>query len=336
MKVVFAGAGLFLLLALWAFIFAMQLIPTDLGNSSLIAASILLSTAALLAALGFFGQSILKTLAFSGEPAMVSPPALPVAPEAPLAPEVPAGLSASPVLAGAAAGVAIGAAISVHAAAPAEAHQHQLEELERDLFAEIKTDTRAERMTATAEVDVEIKADADSVLPEPAHDASAETGADLALALVPLPPVPSFEFPAPSAPASPLAEEPHRTTEDAAHRDDHGDNRAPPEPEPAPENRLPPEPAAMFAAEPAPDAPGSAPVSPTPGLIHDEDLARLSEADAELAPIETLEIVGAYDSGGTRFTMYSDGSVTAFGEGVDQRFRSLDDLKSFIDGGMKT
>jgi hypothetical protein len=33
--------------------------------------------------------------------------------------------------------------------------------------------------------------------------------------------------------------------------------------------------------------------------------------------------------------MYSDGSVTAKGEGVDRRFRSLDDLRAFIDSGMR-
>lgn len=61
----------------------------------------------------------------------------------------------------------------------------------------------------------------------------------------------------------------------------------------------------------------------------------MQDDEPALAPLETLDVVGAYDSGGTRFTMYSDGSVTALGEGVDRRFKSLDALRAFIDGGMK-
>jgi hypothetical protein len=79
-----------------------------------------------------------------------------------------------------------------------------------------------------------------------------------------------------------------------------------------------------------------APPTSTPGLIADDDLAALQDDEPALAPLETLDIVGAYDSGGTRFTMYSDGSVTALGEGVDRRFPSLDALRAFIDGGMKS
>jgi|GEM_PF-3371285 len=69
----------------------------------------------------------------------------------------------------------------------------------------------------------------------------------------------------------------------------------------------------------------------TPGLIADADLAALETGEPPLAPLETLDIVGAYDSGGTRFTMYSDGSVMAVGGALNQRFPSLDALRLYID-----
>lgn len=71
-----------------------------------------------------------------------------------------------------------------------------------------------------------------------------------------------------------------------------------------------------------------------PGLIADEDLAALQAEEAPLAPLETLDIVGAYDSGGVRFTMYSDGSVHAAGPGGEQRYRSLEALRKRLDAGL--
>ncbi|MCA0402031.1 MAG: hypothetical protein LCH38_14605 [Proteobacteria bacterium] len=68
-----------------------------------------------------------------------------------------------------------------------------------------------------------------------------------------------------------------------------------------------------------------------PGLIPDADLLSLEQTEAPLAPIETLEVVGSYDSGGTRFTMYSDGSVTAIGPEGERRFASLDLLRRHLD-----
>jgi hypothetical protein len=75
-----------------------------------------------------------------------------------------------------------------------------------------------------------------------------------------------------------------------------------------------------------PDEPAAA-----PGLIADADLAALAgDGLAPLAPLTTLDVVGAYDSGGTRFTMYSDGSVTASGPEGETRFRTLDDLRRHL------
>lgn len=69
------------------------------------------------------------------------------------------------------------------------------------------------------------------------------------------------------------------------------------------------------------------------GLIADEDLAALETALAPLAPLDTLEVVGAYDSGGVRFTMYSDGSVNAVGAGGERRYPSLEALRKQLDSG---
>ncbi len=75
--------------------------------------------------------------------------------------------------------------------------------------------------------------------------------------------------------------------------------------------------------------------APVPGLIADADLAAVSdEALPPLAPVSDLEIVGSYDSAGTRFTMYSDGSVIAAGPQGERRFRSLDELRRHLDAGL--
>ncbi len=89
------------------------------------------------------------------------------------------------------------------------------------------------------------------------------------------------------------------------------------------------EPAAVEAQlEPA----SISPPAPQPGLIADADLAALHSEEhlPPLAPIHTLEIVGAYDSAGTRFTMYSDGSVIAAGAEGERRFRTLDELRRHL------
>ncbi len=89
-----------------------------------------------------------------------------------------------------------------------------------------------------------------------------------------------------------------------------------------------PEPAAPAAPEPDPVP---APASPVPGLIADADLAALEQSAPPLAPLETLEVVGSYDSGGTRFTMYSDGSVVASGPEGETRYPTLQDLRRHLD-----
>ncbi|MFN3482602.1 MAG: hypothetical protein ACK4YX_06250 [Rhabdaerophilum calidifontis] len=89
---------------------------------------------------------------------------------------------------------------------------------------------------------------------------------------------------------------------------------------------------AADASPEAPEAGASPETPPVPGLIADADLAAIAEAEEPpLAPIETLDIVGSYDSAGTRFTMYSDGSVTAVGPDGERRFRSLEALRRHLD-----
>ncbi|MCA0405878.1 MAG: hypothetical protein LCH39_06985 [Proteobacteria bacterium] len=107
--------------------------------------------------------------------------------------------------------------------------------------------------------------------------------------------------------------------------------------EPAYELRLnlEPDPAAPSAEQTAAAEVPQATVatSPTSGLILDEDLAALVAEEAPLAPFETLEVVGAYDSAGVRFTMYSDGSVNAVAPHGERRYRSLEALRQQLDSG---
>ncbi len=102
------------------------------------------------------------------------------------------------------------------------------------------------------------------------------------------------------------------------------------EPESAPASNGTAETSAEATALPEP-GPGA-----TAGLIHDADFAAVAdEAMPPLAPLATLEAVGSYDSAGTRFTMYSDGSVVAAGPEGEQRFRSLEELRAYIDTSAK-
>lgn len=99
------------------------------------------------------------------------------------------------------------------------------------------------------------------------------------------------------------------------------------DPLPAPPTPAPPPPAPIAVPSPV----EAEPVPPSSGLIADADLAALDTAAPPLAPLETLDVVGAYDSAGTRYTMYSDGSVVASGpEGVT-RYPTLQDLRRYLD-----
>jgi hypothetical protein len=53
-------------------------------------------------------------------------------------------------------------------------------------------------------------------------------------------------------------------------------------------------------------------------------------------PAPGAEVVGAYESGGAKYTMYSDGSVVAEAGGETLFFKSLEELREFIDEGVKS
>jgi hypothetical protein len=86
-------------------------------------------------------------------------------------------------------------------------------------------------------------------------------------------------------------------------------------PDPTPEPPAP-EPTPILAAEPQPQPEPQAAIPTQPE-----------------GPAPDAEIVGAYESGGAKYTMYSDGSVIAEVEGHRVFFRSLEDLRVFIEGG---
>jgi hypothetical protein len=55
--------------------------------------------------------------------------------------------------------------------------------------------------------------------------------------------------------------------------------------------------------------------------------------DAKSAASEPPMVIGTYNSGGNRYTMYSDGSIEADTPDGHYRFSSLDELKAFIASG---
>lgn len=328
MKAVFYGVGAFLLISLWLFVLAFQLIPTDIGNTYLLGGYLFVVGAGLLAGMAFVGKAIIQEI--KGLQAMPAPRVIetePVVtlPQIPIStlpaeenPKVGTGAILATGAAAATAGVVAGGllgGVTRAEASPTESlpkvEDRFLDDLERDLFADIgKTEPklfpdRVEESDVTrTETETETE---DAALLAPPGEALADTGEgetaedeDAAI---------EDEAPAPVSTdiAAPAENEPEADDDDTADEDRED-----------------------LAVE------EDAPPTSTPGLIADDDLAALQDDEPALAPLETLDIVGAYDSGGTRFTMYSDGSVTALGEGVDRRFPSLDALRAFIDGGMKS
>ncbi|MBN8532684.1 MAG: hypothetical protein J0L51_01215 [Rhizobiales bacterium] len=328
MKAVFYGVGAFLLISLWLFVLAFQLIPTDIGNTYLLGGYLFVVGAGLLAGMAFVGKAIIQEI--KGLQAMPAPRVIetePVVtlPQIPIStlpaeekPKVGTGAILATSAAAATAGVVAGGllgGVTRAEASPTESlpkvEDKFLDDLERDLFADIgKTEPklfpdRVEESDVTrTETETETE---DAALLAPPGEALADTGEgetaedeDAAI---------EDEAPAPVSTdiAAPAENEPEADDDDTADEDRED-----------------------LAVE------EDAPPTSTPGLIADDDLAALQDDEPALVPLETLDIVGAYDSGGTRFTMYSDGSVTALGEGVDRRFPSLDALRAFIDGGMKS
>jgi hypothetical protein len=62
MKTVFYGVGAFLLISLWLFVLAFQLIPTDIGNTYLLGGYLFVVGAGLLAGMAFVGKAIIHEI----------------------------------------------------------------------------------------------------------------------------------------------------------------------------------------------------------------------------------------------------------------------------------
>lgn len=327
MKAVFYGVGAFLLISLWLFFLAFQLVPTDIGNTYLLGAYLFVVGAGLLAGMALVGKAIIheiKNLQAMPAPRVIESEPVVTLPQIPIStlpadekPRIGNGASLATVATAATAGAVAGGLIggvTRSESAPAESlpkvEDRFLDDLERDLFADIgKTAPKLfpDRADEAAEPEPESERDTeteDTALLTPTSEALADTGEGEA----------AIGDDADEKPDEAVHDDVIMPVEDELEADDS---------ETAEEDRE--ELAIEEDAVPA----------PMPGLIADDDLAALQDEQPVLAPLETLDIVGAYDSGGTRFTMYSDGSVTALGEGVDRRFKSLDALRSFIDGGMK-
>ena len=361
--VVFVLAFVSLGLGLASAVAALNLVPTDLGFAYAQIAAVMLAAGFIVTAIGLATSTLKKTLLsmrdVSVEHSASSSTPEYVGQEADLAPShaeaAPFGKAAViGAAAGAGALVASGAAALAHTAEPTEkaALLPPLDAveaaLERDLF---ETVPKAEPSSPDLTFDPLIEP-----LPEPEAPApvSAETQVE--------PEVPEARNKSPFAKSSllwktafggktePPLETPETSIEGVPPVTAAADERQVtlPEPELEPEMAAPPvaEPAIAESvpvaaeAEPVGIADEPAPVEPEPemapalqpGLIADADLAALHSEEhlPPLAPIHTLEIVGAYDSAGTRFTMYSDGSVIAAGPEGERRFRTLDELRRHL------
>ncbi|CAN1508675.1 hypothetical protein MCEMSEM23_00711 [Rhabdaerophilaceae bacterium] len=363
MRAVFLGAACLCLVAIGLLGLGLSLIPTDIGLTHLLGAYVFGASGGLAFVVAFAGRAIIRrvpseAVALPELPAVLSTlpeteQATPSRPEPLPAPKkyeqsVPRAPSALATgLAAGAAGLAAGAALggfrrqepaepepaaaelssSEQTSGASRTDDRFLDELERDLFAEIK------RPPSVGVPPPSLPAVGNAVLGnEPSQDAGAAAAPENAFSdRIAQWDAGAAKHAEPSdtpmeeelSHAAPVAEVPsdadadtHAQAGSADLSDQQGAdplNADDAEPEPQPE------------------------VTPraVPGLIADADSAALDAANVALEPLDKLEIVGAYDSGGTRFTMYSDGSVTAVGENVDRRFPSLDALRAFIDGGMK-
>lgn len=347
---------------------AINLVPTDLGFTYFQSGSMAICAGLIVLAIGLAAKVLdrgLKRLA-TPEAIRVPPaesvidlPPLAVAPSA--APAAEAGLGTGIAIAGAAAaaGAVVATSLAGDAAPPDEtptaatppeppamamemAEEHlpeplltapeptgpapaaaedlrlrTVEELERDLFAQMDALPEPPPVTIPELPDIpevaEIPQPEIPAVPErPVVHAPAASGPD-PFALPPLEPIPSPAFAGPERTPEPVIDRPPPAAPaDATPDRDEQDAGA----AAAPAEAIAPHPA------------------PAPGLIHDADYAAVAdEMLPPLAPVSTLDVIGAYDSGGTRFTMYSDGSVVAAGPDSERRFRSLDELRQHIDSG---
>lgn len=313
---------------------ALSLVPTDLGFAYLQASTVLTSAGLVILALGFGVRAINQALQRIAAPAPLradipmpgfdSSAELPAAKERLVEP-LQAGLVVAGAAAAGAAALALGGngpkndeSVSDRITASQAASfdetldpgEKALREIERDLFSE---------MAPAVMVGIETG----SGMPQPMDAAAAPLPEDEAEPLT-VPDEPGSQAasePAswPEFPLGPYAKEalaplPQQADAELAVRAD--------------------EPAGAEAAEIEMAEAEDKVVKPTTqGLIHDADLEAVGDdVLPALAPLDGLEVVGAYDSGGSRFTMYSDGSVIAAGPEGERRFPSLEALRAHLDG----
>lgn len=80
-----------------------------------------------------------------------------------------------------------------------------------------------------------------------------------------------------------------------------------------------------------PEAPPPAP-EPGPSPLRGGLAGPVELEERELAP-PGVEVIGSYESGGARYTMYSDSSVVVEIDGKTVRFSSLEQLRDYIEAG---
>lgn len=356
-------AGIFLLAAVLVaaavagLVGAVMLVPTDLGFAYLQAGSILIGASAIVMAIGFAARALdrrLASLARLVEARSVTPEG---AAEGPAAtspePETFSGASTvAPVAAGAATAAIAAAGATLAAtsllrerddAPPAQVPPPEVPSPEALPLSAIAADL------PDSDPFHDILKDASEAAAEPASDEKAMEETELAEPGMPVQEPPPFEPPLFDLPPFelPSVEMPLPVNLDAI-RDEVDDAAAqisltePVSDSGAAESE-------SVAAAASVDAPGEhghlempvempvemppAVPSSTPGLIADADLAAIAEdTGPPLAPLDLLTAVGSYDSGGTRFTMYSDGSVVAQGPEGERRFRTLEELRRHIGG----
>lgn len=307
---IFLIAVLLVLGGILGLVSALNLIPTDLGLAHFQAGATALAAGLVTLAIGFSTRAVVSALRRVATPRALAapierdlPPMMDPAPDRPPRDRPDFALAAGAAAVGAAAGVTLAAAPALAAEPPLVAPEPPAEP---DPVIELPPVALPEALDLSAFAETPPPA-------EPAVEPVAEPAPaprdPVALAmpeLMPIPAPPSFApQPMPEPPALSIEEEIRAQLGRAPAIE------APPAPEAAPE---PP-------VEPA----------PVPGLIADADLAALEESKPPLPPLDTLEVVGSYDSGGTRFAMYSDGSVVAVGPEGETRYPTLQDLRRHLD-----
>lgn len=334
---IFMLAAMLVIAAVASLTGAVMLVPTDLGFAYLQASSILIGAGAIVMAVGFAARSLdrrLASLASFGRvlPAktddLLEPAGIDVA-ETPKATDEPAELSP----AAGAATAAIAAAGATLAATSLLRDRDEVPAPDAAPIAAIAADL------PESDPFNDILKDAAVVIPPSEATAVDPAGKPVELesategvkAVQEEPSAPEIELPAVDFPLPVDLEAIHAAVREAVDETVASAD--------APKNRDVGKDSAREASgdesatsEPVEEAPALPPAS-MPGLIPDADLAALTaDVGPSLAPLATLAAVGSYDSGGTRFTMYSDGSVVAQGPEGERRFRSLEELRRHIGG----